>query len=305
MSRGGRWRLALSTSRTIALGVLIAALAWGVWLVVAALRENPNTMPSVAKSVPIKAPELVTSHGGVLDAEWLAHALALPANASLMELDLEQLRARLLSDGQVLTATLTRSFPDRLIVKVTERTPLARIKADFGNESRELLVARDGVVFFGHGYDRTLLDSLPWLGGMALVRDGAWFHPVGKMDVVAELLSKAQDEAPHLYESWHIISLQHLDNDHELEVTTKAGTKIVFNARGSFFMQLARLDYMLEKLAQTPANIVRIDLSLGREVPVLVDPPPVTIDPKTGKPRASVATSALQLFTSSQSKPKL
>jgi cell division septal protein FtsQ len=125
MSRGGRWRRLFAAVRIGALMAFVGAVAWGGWMIASALRQDSH-MPAVAKSMPVRAPELKTTRDGVLDDAWLARTLALPARVSLMELDLEALRVRLLADGQVFTANLTRQFPDRLIVHVTERSPVAR-----------------------------------------------------------------------------------------------------------------------------------------------------------------------------------
>ena len=68
----------------------------------------------------------------------------------------------------MLTATLTRSFPDRLIVTLTERTPVARVMADVDGEPRALLVAKDGVMFAGEGHDPIAVAALPLIEGAAL-----------------------------------------------------------------------------------------------------------------------------------------
>ena len=50
----------------------------------------------------------------------------------------------------------------------------------------------------------------------------------------------------------------------------------VAHGDGSFarrLAQLAKLDYLVERLSNTPAARVRIDLSYGRNVPVRIDPP--------------------------------
>jgi hypothetical protein len=210
----------------------------------------------------------------VLDVPWLERTLALPRPVALMELDLERLRARVLAEGQVASASLTRQFPDRLIVHITERMPVARVRVEFGGEPRDLLVAPDGHVFQGAGFDPAMLATLPWLSGIVLVPDGAGFRPIPGMAPVAQLLADAQFSAMQLYQSWLAVSLARLAIDRELEVTTRNGTTIVFNARGDFFLQLATLDYLIEKLANTPAARARIDLTLGRNVPVMIEPPP-------------------------------
>lgn len=301
MSRGGRWRRWRAIAGTTALLALLGGLAAGGWLIVAALQENSPQMPDIAKTVAIRAPELRTTRDGVLDDAWLARTLALPPRVSLMELDLEKLRARVLADGQVLTASLTRQFPDRLIVHVTERTPLARLRIEHAGQPCDFLVARDGVVFAGHGFDPVLLDSLPWLAGVKLATDGGGFRPIARMNMVAQLLTDAQLAAGHLYRTWRIVSLERLDSDDEFEVTTSDHTTIVFSAKGGFIVQLANLDYMMEKLARLPPARARIDLSLGREVPVRIEPLTAALAPV---PKAAGGSAPITLFPLSQSPAK-
>jgi cell division protein FtsQ len=202
----------------------------------------------------------------VLDDKWLARTLELPGKVSLMELDLEKLRARVLADHQVLTATLAREFPDKLVVHVTERTPVARVRVGHGGSMRDLLVARDGVLFCGTGFDGSMIDALPWLSGISLVPEKTGYRPIARMDVVSRLL------ADHLYRTWQIVSLARLEADDELDVTTKDNTTIVFSAKGEYFIQIANLDYIMERRAHLPPSRTRIDLSLGREVPVMIRP---------------------------------
>lgn len=272
MSPGGRWRKATASFRTVAGVVLIGGALWGGWMITASLRENSPHMPAVAKAVPVRPPELRTTQAGVLNDAWLARTLALPRRVALMELNLEELRTRLLADRQVLSANLTRQFPDRLIVEVTEREPVARLRVGATGRPRDLLVARDGVMFAGSGYDSAMLESLPWLGGISVVAQGEGFRPVARMEEVSELLSRAQFAARELYRQWKIVSLARLDSDNEIEVTMQDNTTVVFDAKSAFFGQLANLDFMMEKLERVPRAGARIDLSLGREVPVMIIP---------------------------------
>jgi len=281
MSRGGRWRRGLAAGRIVALVSLLVALGWGGWMVAAALRDSPS-MPAAAKTVPVRAPKLKRTDG-VLDDAWLARTLALPRGVSLMELDLGQLRDRLLADGQVVTATLERQFPATLLASITERTPVARLRVAQGAQERDLLVARDGVVFTGSGFDPAMIDLLPWLAGVTITPEAGRLRPVAHMEAVAQLLADTQLAAEHLYRSWLAVSLARFETDRELEVTTKDGSVIIFSAKGGFFVQLAKLDYIVEKLAVMRAGPMRIDLSLGREVPVR---------PLAEKPEARAAAAA-------------
>jgi cell division protein FtsQ len=138
-------------------------------------------------------------------------------------------------------------------------------------------VARDGVVYEGSNYDPGMLNTLPWLGGFSLKSQGAGFLPIPNMTVVADLLARAQYEATHLYLNWQIVSLDRLEADREIEVTTKDGSRVVFTAKADFFPQLAKLDNILEHLRDATrfptakTARARIDLSLGREVPVMLE----------------------------------
>lgn len=295
MSSGGRWRRVRQVLRLGAVVLLGAGLMAGGWFVADSLGPTPRRVPEVAGAAPVRQVELITSAGGVLDRAWLDRALALPAKISLMELDLGRLRARLLRDRQVASAVVTRQFPDRLIVRLTERVPVAKVRVEFAGQPRDLLVAPDGVVFEGTGFDPAMLASLPWLCGLLLVPDGAGFQPVAGMTAVTQLLADAQLSALRLYQTWLTVSLARLASDRELEVTTRNGTAIVFSATGDYFVQLATLDYLLEKLAGTPMARARIDLTLGRNVPVTIEPPAGTPAPTAAAAPAAPSAPLLSL----------
>ena len=276
MSRGGRWRLFLTGLRMASVGMVLGALGWGVWVVTAALQDSPQRVPAAAKAVPMRAPELVATRDGVLDHAWLVRTLRLPAGISLTELDLGRLRARLLADRQVLTADLTKVFPDRLKVWITERAPIARARIEDNGVLRDLLIARDGMAFSGTGFDPAMLETLPWLDGVKLARDGNAYRAVEDLEPVGRLLADAQFWAPHLYRTWQTLSLARLSADREIEVLTKGGIIAVLSAKNElhreFVVQLARLDHITDQLSRRPHAWARIDLSLGREVPVKIQP---------------------------------
>ncbi len=281
MSREGRWRLVMATLRGLAVLIALGLVGAGVRLVYVSLQENPKTIPAVARATPMKPAELRTD--GVLDATWLADTLALPKGTSLMDLDLQQLRTRLMQDNQVFNATLTRNFPDRLVVQISERAPVARVKIEWMDEQRTLLVARDGVIYAGRGYAPALLETLPWLDGVAITPQGGGFRPIAGMEIAAELLAKARLEAEHLYNTWSVISLARLATDHRLEVRSKDGTcTVYFTTRDDFFRQLAKLNHITEQLAGKPVAKATIDISLSPDVPVMIEPATTAEAPKGG-----------------------
>jgi cell division protein FtsQ len=239
-------------------------LAWCGWEGYAVWRGDPAALPSAAKAAPLRHIELATD--GVLDQAWLVRTLALPGDATLAGLDLQRLRARVLASGQVSMATIVRQFPATLAVDITERQPVARIRIQQGDvPPRDYLVARDGVIFIGVGFDPAMVESLPWLAGVKPAPQGGGFAPIADMETVASLLARAKLEAEPLYRTWQTVSLSALQSDGEIEVRTRAGLRVTFGTQEDFFPQLARLDLLLDT---GPPGISSINLALGKKVPV-------------------------------------
>lgn len=262
--------------KTVMAAAIVAGLGWGGYEIATALRGKPKPFSGAAQSEPVREVVLITD--GVLNQEWLVQTLALPRNASLMELDLYRLRSTLMATAQVRSATLTRNFPSTLTVSLSEHSPVARVMAQIGREDpRMFLVAREGIVFDGIGFDEELILSLPWLDGVKLVRKDEGFVPIIGMETVADLLAKAKMEAEHLYRSWQVVSLGRLESDGEIEVRDRNVAKIFFGTNEDFFRQLARLDLLLDKVReQTEKSPNVINLSIGAQVPVTFDDPALT-----------------------------
>jgi POTRA domain, FtsQ-type len=268
MSSEGRRRLAAKLARSGAAVAAMAAVCWGAWQVFAAVRGDGRDLPAGAQGEPIREVRLETD--GVLDQPWLVRTLGLPRVATLMGLDLGQLHDRVLAGGQVSSVAIIRHFPSTLTVRISERTPVARLLAQVGGgEPKPFLVARDGVVYQGQGYDQAMVGSLPWLDGVALARRGAGFAPIEGMETAADLLARAKLDAEPLYRTWRVISLARLQSDGEIEVRAVGGLKIVFGAQEDFDRQLGRLDLVLDAARARPDQPVReVNLSLGPQVPV-------------------------------------
>lgn len=266
MSREGRRRVLVGVTRAV-LGVLALALAAGGAWEVAAVIRNPASMPDAAKADRIRSLVLVTD--GVLDKGWLARTLAVPANATLMGIDLAQMRSRVLADSQVSSAAVLRNFPDTLTVRISERSPVARVMAQTGGEAPGmLLVSRDGVVFAGTGFDPAMIASLPWIEGVTLVRHGASIAPIEGMPAVADLLASAKLEAEGLYRTWQVVSMGRLASDGDIEVRTSTGIRVIFGTREDYLRQIARLDLLIDATTDATRPLREVNLSLGAEVPV-------------------------------------
>ena len=275
MSGAGKRRLAFAVGRAVALTLFVGLAGWAVFRVGAAWESHPAQLVVPADTAPLR--ELSVRSDGVLGRDWVAATLALPEKAGLMELDLPALQRRLLQSGQVSAAMLTRRFPDTLVIVLHERQPVARILAQDDNGAPEtLLAARDGTVFAGSGYVPELLNSLPFLDGVRLVRAGNGFVPIDGLEPLAVLLETARSEMPDLAEGFHVVSLARYGTDRVIVVKSAEVSEIIFGLREDFYHQLAQLDLILGRTRQAPtaATLRTVNLAVGgNQVPVAFDPP--------------------------------
>jgi cell division protein FtsQ len=271
MSKVSRQRRLVYTLKFAGMAGVLAVIVWGTVEIAETMGSSPNKLGLAESGPPLKDIALTTD--GVLDHTWAERTLTLPKNATLMSLDLYALRTRLLANGQVKAAVLTRNFPSTLAVTIQERSPMARIQVQVGDAPpRAFLVARDGVVFDGKNYAPALLGTLPWLDGVKLVHAGDGFAPIDGMDTVADLLATARNQAEHLYRTFKVISLARLASDGELVVRSNDIPEITFNTSDDFFRQLARLDYVLDLArAQPDKPLKSVNLANGLQVPVTID----------------------------------
>lgn len=302
MSSTGRKRMMFATAKSISALVLTCACLWGGYEVFSLWQENPAKVKSPVKSSPVKQIAL-RGENLILTQDWVARTLALPKTADLMELDLMALRDRLLASGQVKTAVVTRKFPDTLVVSIEERSPVVRVNAKFGeSEAETFLVARDGVVFKGACYKDEVLSALPFLAGIALKRADGKLLPIDGMGAVADLLNTARADAPNLYRTWSIVSLEKFGVDGQIVVQATDAKEVIFGTRDDFRKQLARLDYILDESKTQPAAlpIKAINLAVGGDqVPVSFEVPPAPVpEPGTSlKPKPNATRAAQQVAT--------
>ena len=278
MSRKGRRRQLAAWAKVGALSLFAAGTGWGVYAVAHSWSTDRAALATAVHSELVRDVVLITD--GVLTRDWAAGVLALPRPASLMALNLPALRDRLLAHGQVRVAVLTRNFPDTLVVTLQERTPVARVQAADGSGSpRQLLVAKDGVVYDGLNYDKTMLAGLPWLDGIRLVKSGDGFEPVAGIADVSALLSTAQLQAPHLYREWLVVSLARLAERDEIVVKAQDLPEIIFSRKRDFFKQVAQLDYVIDAAHGLEAAPVlqSVNLTLEGQVPVRLQGAPDTL----------------------------
>ena len=298
MSRGGRRRVMQAFIRTTLVLLAVAVLLGGVYFFTEMMQGDTRTLARAVNAVPVK--EITLRTDGVLDQTWITRTLALSPKATLMDLDIGQLHDRLLADPQVRSATVSRKFPATLEVSLAERSPVALVNAKIGSEApRPYLVARDGTVYRGSGYDQATLAALPWLDGVKLRLAGEQFEPIRGMNAVADLLATARNEAPHLYHTWKVISLERLESDAEIHVRATNIEKVIFSARssGDFLRQIAQLDVLLDSVhAAADQPVDEINLAVGRMIDGRIQVPVTFKDPLTAPARAPATAPANSFF---------
>jgi len=281
MSKQGKRR---RMGRGFRIGVTVVSLivvVWIGWKVYTLLNNGPRSSVASTSSAPI-GNHLKLSSDGVLDndVKWLAQVLKLPRDATLMSIDLKQLQDRLLMQGQVSGATLVRIFPATLSVNLSERTPVARILAESAEGKYTFLISRDGVAYPGVDYDPGLINSLPYLDGVSLVRQGSGFAPIAGMATVSDLLIQSKLWVNSLYQTWLVVSLDKLQSDGIIKVKTKDGIFITFGTQEGFFRQLARLDTLMDTVKAGTAGratLKDVNLSLGQRPNSLQADVPVSL----------------------------
>jgi cell division protein FtsQ len=274
MGPEGKKRMFMAIGNIVGLVLVLGAAGWGGFAIIRLWETDRTRLTAPTKGVPIR--DYLVRTDGVLDKTWVRRTLELPETASLMELDLADLKRRLEESRQVSKAVIERRFPDILGITLQERTPVAQVMALIGDAAPvSFMVSRDGTVYSGSGYDPAMAGGLPYIDGVKLVREGAAFARIEGMEAVADLLGTAQVSAPGLYRSFRIVSLARFALDRTLAVKSTEVDVITFGAsQDSFYRQLARLDYILEETRRQNAagRLKSVNLAIGdKQVPVAFD----------------------------------
>jgi cell division protein FtsQ len=120
--------------------VILAPLAYGTFRLIRYLRDSPRFEIRSARDVVVEGDQYVSP-------DEVMNALGLPSTdarygVNIFRLSLDEMRSRVESISWVKSATLTRAFPHRLIVRLVERTPVAFVNV--GGQVK--LVDGDGMI---------------------------------------------------------------------------------------------------------------------------------------------------------------
>lgn len=255
-------------SRCRAVGAIV-----GAFLILAAALKlfvmNEDLSVSLSKAgraLPVKT---ILVESDALPRDWVLEYLDLSdRELDLLGLDIGQLKTKLESHPQALSVEIARQLPDTLFISVNEREPVAKALAEDARRGRlTLLVDRYGIVYEGIGYGAKQIKSLPYLDGIRLRRAEGGFEPLIGMEPVANLLSQAREIAPHLYQSWKVVSLAEYPR---LIVKSGFVREVVFEKDDSDFRrQISRLDYIVDYYkSHAYSKVAKVDLTMNSQVPV-------------------------------------
>jgi cell division protein FtsQ len=142
----GRWLRIQHWLKKIALVLLVGLAIWGIYKALDPLAELFQR--------PIKS---VTVEGEFhfISQERATQLIMQEIDQEFLQIDLVKIKKVLLADPWVDKVTLTRRWPDTLVVKITEQKPIARWGEGFLNQRGEIVRVQD----------LKGLQDLPWLQG--------------------------------------------------------------------------------------------------------------------------------------------
>lgn len=259
-------RILLSRCRAAG-AILGAVLILAVALKLFFMNEDLSVSLSKAgRALPVK---VILVESDALPRDWVLEYLDLSdRELGLLGLDIGQLKTKLESHPQVLLVEIARQLPDTLFISVNEREPVAKVLAEDVRRGRlTLLVDRYGIVYEGIGYGAKQIKSLPYLDGIRLRQAEGGFEPLIGMEPVANLLSQAREVAPHLYQSWKVVSLAEYPR---LIVKSGFVREVIFEKdEPDFRRQISRLDYIVDYYkSHAYSKVAKVDLTMNSQVPV-------------------------------------
>jgi hypothetical protein len=211
------------------------------------------------------------SNGGI-PARQAASVAGLRSDMNLMEVDLGEIRSRLLALPRVKSVKVERRLPDRLAIEIEERLPVAwvtsveRGRANNIDQRSRLFVDREGVVFKCEELLREYM-ALPVINAVdqPVITLGREINTV-TMTAALALLEEIRSR------EWSVpCSVNRIDitNPWTLAAEMESGAVFTFRPEG-LRRQLERLEFILAKSRAHPRQpgVASVNLQMQRNVPV-------------------------------------
>ncbi|MBX7158167.1 MAG: FtsQ-type POTRA domain-containing protein [Verrucomicrobiae bacterium] len=196
----------------------------------------------------------------------------IPAEANVLALNLRAIQNRLESQSSVQTAEVLRELPNRLVIRVTERRPLARIVIKTLLEEQEesyYTIDEEGLVMrlrpgedFRHLPEIRGVDSEKIVVGEK-IELGEVYSALFLLSLMEQRLAQAQ---------FHLFSID-VSKEGILEVNLEEGGKVRFSASSNQLKtQLERFEKILNYCGEVHRKLLSADLTVNRNVPVTFAP---------------------------------
>jgi hypothetical protein len=268
------WRRSfLGVGKVLLIITLLGGSGYGIWLVREHFQRNPGPVDLTGPTLPVDSVKYATD--GVLSLNSIKLMLQIPENATLMDLELKDIRSKLERDPQIAFARVRRRFPSTLQVEITEHKPLYRLFIRAKKGIPEMwLVSGTGVIYKGKDFRNATLSALPYLNpdpGLLKKDERNDYQRIPVLEKVSPLLEIARSDFPELYREWKVVSFLRPDADESdpgahILIESKGVKEMRFAPR-NYRAQLRRLKYLLlEPGFQNNKSIDSIDLSHGRSV---------------------------------------
>lgn len=221
---------------------------------------------------PLRSFDISSSIGRINEAWFKRNFDEIKEGISMGKIDIDSIKERLLSLGQIKEVFVSKEYPDKLSVQIVERIPILWVKI----QSQLYVVDEDGVVFKPVNYDQKGLAEIakmPEISDANVIREKSGdrvSYRFAGMDVVNQLLIIAQEEYPELYKEWRSIDIKKFDGrDHapyaSIRVKTPHIDEIIF-APKKFSEQMAMLFLVIKTEEQRNIkDFEYIDLSFVPE----------------------------------------
>ena len=249
------------THRISAIVVLVAALAGSCWALIYGTEALGGLLFSQNERFTIQRVDVRSN--GRLQPENLREYGKVAEGQNLFAVDLQQIRANLEGVPLIRRAEVSRDLPDTLVIRVTERTALARM-AD-GASGFPVLVDRDGYVL-GLGRSSTLplirSASERGLGPGSVVREKNVLDALDVLDLC---------DATRLGSVIHVDVIEAASPDRL--VLRLSGGEVIPMGRDQLKERLEKLVDVLKTAQEMGQAIQTADLTVLRNVPVVYRKP--------------------------------
>lgn len=239
-----------------AIVVLLVAAAGTVWAAVSGAGLLGEWLFARNEKFTIRRLDLQSN--GRLQASHLREYAQVEEGMNLFALDIARMRQDLESVPLIRTAEIRRDLPDRLVVRVTERTALARIAE--GAAGYSLAVDRDGYVL-GPSAGK---QNLPLISGLTErgLAPGSMIREMAVLDAINAL------EICDSTKLGAIVKIHTIDvrKPEYLDVRLASGARVQLG-RDQLRMRLDKLAEMIRTSAEIGQEIVTADLTVDRNFP--------------------------------------